>query len=102
MIEVTLFIPLADNEGQTFSAEAFDSFETFATTLFGGATRLDSLATGLWSEAGVTYRDRSTVYVVALKSLTEGGKVAQLAEYAKAHFRQLAIYVRYLGIAEIL
>jgi hypothetical protein len=102
MIEVVLFIPTADNDGQPFSVEHNEAFEAFATALFGGLTRYNSEVQGLWTEGGVTYRDRSTVYGVALPSITDGAKVGELVRWAKSHFRQLAIFVKYLGIAEIL
>lgn len=102
MFELTLLIPTADNDGVAFDGDDFVAFEARAIDLFGGVTRLDGLARGSWVEAGVVYGDTSRVYAVAVASITDGAKVAELVEFAKAHFRQLAIYVRFLGIAEIL
>jgi hypothetical protein len=38
----------------------------------------------------------------AMKSITEGNKVLEIATFAKQHYQQLAVYVRYLGLSEIL
>jgi hypothetical protein len=102
MIEVEVFIPQFGNDGRTFDAAEIAAFEARAIALFGGVSRLGNTVRGLWAEDGVIFTDESVAYVVAIKSLTDGGKVAELVEFAKAHFSQLAIYVRYLGQAEII
>jgi len=102
MIEVQILVPVAGNDGAEFSADHHEAFETFAAELFGGVTRLPSNAAGVWIEAGTVYRDETRVYVVALASITDGGKVRTLADFVKAHYAQLAVYVRYLGTAEVL
>lgn len=102
MFELSFIIPTHDNSGIDFGAEHFDAFERVVIDLFGGVTRVQGSLTGAWMEGGRVYRDRSVVYVVAVSSIVEGGKVAELVEQAKAHFEQEAIYVRYLGLSEIL
>lgn len=101
MIEVELFIPRTDNDGVVFTAGEFAAFEAFALELFSGVTRLPGDVNGLWAEDGITYRDTLVAYVVALPSITDGHKVGELAAFAVRHFRQEAIYLRYLGRAEI-
>ena len=98
-----MFIPTVGNDGVPFEARDFKAFEAAAVRLFGGVTRLPGLATGSWlDETEKLFRDRSRQYLVAMGSLTEGDKLAQLVRFAKEHFAQKAIYVRYLGLSEII
>jgi hypothetical protein len=57
---------------------------------------------GAWVEAGKTYHDATRIYGVALRSLVQGAQIGEVVEYAKRHYGQLAIYVRYLGLSEVL
>ena len=102
MFEVQTFIPLADNAGVEFQSAHHDVFEGVAMGLFGGVTDLPAEAAGAWLDAGVVYRDRFGIYTVALASIVDGAKVGELAAFAKAHYGQLAIYVRYLTLSEVL
>ena len=102
MFEVQILIPMADNAGQVFTEPHHAFFEAFAVNLFGGVTCLPNEATGAWVDAGVVYRDQTRIYVVALRSIVNGGKVGELATFAKSHYAQLAVYVRYLTLAEVL
>ena len=53
-------------------------------------------------DAGVVFTDETRVYAVAVASLlADSGKIVRIVEIAKAHYGQLAIFVRYLGLAEI-
>lgn len=100
MFEAFFLIPLVGNDGISFRGEDFARFEAEAVALFGGVTRLPSSAIGQWVGEGVLFVDETIVYVVAVKSIALGDKIGTLAMFAKFHFRQEAIYVRYLGIAE--
>lgn len=102
MFEVQILIPVADNDGNSFSPSHFGAFEAKASELFGGITRNPGTAQGSWVDEGTTYHDDSRVYAVAVKTLADGAKVAELVEFAKLHFKQLAIFIRYLGMVEIL
>ncbi len=102
MIEVTLLIPLDANDGVEFSASHHSDFEVFLGKTFGGFTRVPGEARGVWFQDEVRYDDRMVAYVVALGSLTEGGKLIRVTEIAKRHYRQEAIFLRYLGLAEII
>lgn len=101
MFEVKILIPKDSNDGETFSAAHHAQFETAAVSLFGGVTRYGT-AEGSWSEGGAIYRDRHMVYAVALASIADGAKVGELAAFARAHYSQMAIYITYLGQAEVL
>ena len=58
---------------------------------------------GQWVDGGQIYLDDLRQYTVAV-----GGMIATAAEltamvaFAKGHYAQLAVYVRYLGASEIL
>lgn len=102
MIEVDLFIPLADNDGETFLPVHHDAFEASAMERFGGISRLPGQVAGKWSGGGKVYTDQLVIYRIALGSIIDGGKLGEVVAFAKAHYRQEAIYVSYMGMAEIL
>jgi hypothetical protein len=102
MFALHVLIPLTSNEGATFTPAHHAAFEAFVVARFGGATRLSGTNTGTWVDAGVTYHDSSFTYEIAVSSITDGAKVAEVVAFAKAHYAQLAIFVRYLGVVEIL
>ncbi len=102
MFEVQILIPVADNAGRIFTQSHHDSFEAFAVGLFSGITRLPNEAAGVWADTGVLYRDQARIYIIALRSIVNGGQIGELASFAKAHYAQLAVYIRYLALAEVL
>lgn len=102
MIIVEILIPLTSNEGAAFTADHHAAFEAALIATFGGFSLLPGTVKGGWSDAGVVYTDETRVYAVAIASIVEGGKVRDAAELAKAHYSQLAIFVRYLGLAEVI
>lgn len=101
MVEITIFIPTADNEGETFSPAHHLAFESFVTKRFGGLTKETKEVEGLWQDQGRIYRDQNLVYHVAIGSILDGGLLREVLSFAKEHYRQEAIFFRYLGIAEI-
>lgn len=101
MLIIELYIPLADNDGRVFTADHHEAFETVLAGLFGGFTRTGQV-TGGWQHEGRIYRDELVSYVVTLPSIVQGAKVGEAVDVAKAHYAQLAIFVRYLGLAEVL
>lgn len=103
MFEVQMLIPLADNDGETFTAEHHAAFEEAIVDAFGGFSRLPSTVVGGWKNAdGVMFSDITRVYAIAIVSLTDGGKLGGLVRFAKAFYLQEAIFIRYLGVIEIL
>lgn len=102
LIEVTLLIPVSGNDGQTFSPEHHAAFEAMLLARFGGLSRLPGTVTGQWASDGKVFTDHLIAYVVALPSITGGGLVGEVVSAAKTHYAQEAIYLRYLGISEIL
>lgn len=100
MFEVTILIPSHDNDGNAFPADAFIVFEEQAARYFGGFTRLPGSAYGGWIGPRGLDRDSTYLYVVALKSIEQGKPLADLVKQAKVLFKQDAIFIRYLGVAE--
>ncbi len=102
MFELQVFIPIVGNDGIAFTGEDHTAFEAVVVERFGGFTLYPSHAVGAWVDAGVTYRDSIRIYGIVVKSITDGAKVAEVVTFAKAHYAQLAIFIRYLGVTEIL
>jgi hypothetical protein len=102
LIEVHVLVPVEDNDGVPFSPGDYEALEAFILERLGGLTRLPREAAGIWRGGETTYRDKLWVYVVALSSITEGGLIREIADHIKTTFRQEAVYIRYLGVAEIL
>ncbi|WP_394847364.1 hypothetical protein LZC95_07850 [Pendulispora brunnea] len=102
MFEAYVLIPVYDNEGTIFSAEDHHQFECLLAERFDGFSLVPSSLTGAWVNGGKTYHDELRAYVVALRSIAQGGAVVEVAQAAKAHYRQEAIYIRYLGVSEVI
>lgn len=102
MIIVELLIPLTANDGAAFTADHHAAFEASLIATFGGFSLLPGTVRGGWADAGVLYTDHTRVYAVAIASIGDGDKVRDAADRAKAHYGQLAIFVRYLGLAEVI
>jgi hypothetical protein len=102
MFELMVLVPVVSNDGIAFAAEDFTAFEAFVIDRFGGVTLYPSNVVGSWADAGRVYRDNSRVYGIAVRSLTQGGLVAEVVQYAKVAFDQKAIFIRYLTVVEIL
>jgi hypothetical protein len=103
VVIVEILIPLTSNEGAAFTADHHVAFEAHLITAFGGYSLLPGTIRGGWMDAGVVYSDETRVYAVAVTSLlVDGHKVVAIVEIAKSHYGQLAIFVRYLGLAEVL
>lgn len=101
MFEVIILIPRNDNNGLVFDGE-FVEFETLAVASFGGISRLPGNVAGKWADGETVYLDTLVVFVIAVRGIGQGGEVARLAKEACRIFRQEAVYIRYLGIAEII
>ncbi len=100
MIEVLVLIPKADNDGNVFSAAHDLAFEKFVLSQAGGLSWRGTVS-GVWADKGIVYRDTTRTLVVAIVSIVDGGKIGAIADFAKTHYRQEAIYLAYLGLAEI-
>lgn len=103
MTFVEILIPLTSNEGSAFDADHHRAFEAELISTFGAYSQLPGAVRGGWAHAGVVYTDENRVYGVAVEALLrDSAKLLHVVEFAKAHYSQLAIFVRYLGQAEVL
>lgn len=103
MITVLFLIPLHDNDARDFAPEHHRAFELALADRFGGFTLIPGEHHGGWLSGGRLYTDRTRAYQVAVESLiARGGDIVAAAEHAAAHYRQEAIYVTFLGLAEII
>ena len=101
MIEFRILTPVADNDGHAFSSQHHMDFESEVLRRFGGFSLLPGTVTGQWASEGRTYTDDLRVYVIAVESIFDAGRIRELAQYAVAHYRQEAIYVAVLGFSEV-
>jgi len=102
LIEFTILIPVLSNEGAAFSPEHDSVFEAFLLDHFGGFSRAPGLVAGAWvGDGGFTYRDANRAYIVALATILDATKLREVIDFAKRHYAQEAIYLRYLGLSEI-
>lgn len=102
MFDLVILIPVRDNDGDDFPESAFALFEEILVTRFGGFTCEAGTASGGWAFEGRVYRDETRVYHVAMRTIGDGVLVVSVVAFAKSHFRQEAIFIRYLNIIEIL
>lgn len=102
MIEVSIFIPIKDNSGKDFPKSPSKLFRKQLNADFGGFTVLSKAAYGEWVE-GEVYSDTHDAYIVRVSGMLSGAeRLLAAVALAKTQFRQLGIYVRYLGVSEIL
>lgn len=103
MINIDILIPVSDNEGETFTQEHHLAFERVILDHFEGFSRPFGVALGGWKDpTGKVYRDLSITYRIAVPSITAAASLAKIIDFAKAHYRQLSIFVSYLGLSEVL
>jgi hypothetical protein len=104
IVEVQVLIPVRDNEGVPFTPAHDAVFESYLASHFGGFTRLPAEAGGGWvDEDKRYYPDTMRIFIVAVDGVLAGGEALRLmADIAKAHYRQKALFLRYLGQAEVL
>ncbi|MEL6349012.1 MAG: hypothetical protein AAFV53_38260 [Myxococcota bacterium] len=97
-----ILIPTVGNDGVAFSAAHVAVWDDFLLASFGGFSRLPETVRGAWIDAGVRYDDNTVVYGIALSSIAQGGDFVAAAQFAALHFEQLAIFITYLGVVEII
>ncbi|NMP20801.1 hypothetical protein [Sulfobacillus harzensis] len=100
MIKTTILVPVADNEGQPFTAADARWLLREALTRFGGITQ-EGTVEGQWAEGDVTYTDRSTRYTIALNSWRQVPDWLAFVDAIRERYRQIAIYGEVAGIPEI-
>ena len=102
MIEFSVLIPVESNAGEAFPPAHDTVFEAFLLERFGAFTRAPGLYTGVWTSKGLVFRDSTRAYIVAVASVIDAGKFADVVVFAKANYEQEAIYLRFLGLSEVL
>ena len=102
MFELMILIPVVDNAGVAFRAEDHTAFEDFVRARFGGISQYPNTVVGSWVDGGRVYHDATRAYGIAVQSITQGDLIAEVVEYAKVAYRQEAIFIRYLGVVEII
>lgn len=104
MIEVIILVPVANNDGRSFSAPHHRAFEAFLMERFEGFTRLPGKAQGGWVDraTGQEYRDATILIMVAVEGLVGNTALREAVSFAKSHYQQKAILLRYLGVTEII
>lgn len=103
MVKVQIYVPTTGNDGIEFGDAHHESFEKLVVSLLGGITLLPGTTKGRWMDGAIEYLDRCLVYEVAVSGIVkESPAILRIIEFAKKHYGQLAIFVTYLGIAEIL
>lgn len=92
---IQLLLPLYDNEGQSFPAQAFDRVRNELAEAFGGVTAFRSApAEGLWREQGGDIsRDRVVIFEVMTEELDRRWWSDYRAELER-RFRQERLVVR--------
>ena len=101
MFEAFILIPVHDNDGSTFTRADYLAFEALIGTFSSGAT-LRGRVSGRWLDSGQTFREPLREYEIAMESLRQIAPFLDAAEWARVHFRQLAVYVKVAGVVEII
>lgn len=105
MVEISFLIPVSGNDGAAFTAAHHAAFGAHLLAAFGAFTCLPGTTLGQWRNTqGVVYTDACLVYVAAVDGvLAAAPKItAAAAAFARAHYAQEAIAVRFLGTLEVL
>ncbi len=99
-----ILIPVTPNEngfGDTrcdrfgmFSENHNFHFENELINLSGGLSKL-TVIDGVWIDDGKTYSEKMIPYRVVCTA----SEISQIAEFAKKHYEQLAIFVTEIGVA---
>jgi hypothetical protein len=103
MVEVTILIPIASNEGKAFAPGHHQVWERYVVDTFGGFSLLPGSVVGAWADGGVVFSDHTRAYVIAVDGiLAVADKLRIAVRYAAQHYEQKSVYVRYLGVSEVL
>jgi hypothetical protein len=102
MIAIEFFIPTYGNDKVTFTPAHFAQWEAHILPAFGGFSRLPGTVEGKWLDKGKRADDVHIVYLVAARPVADGAAIRASADFARALFAQDGIFIRYLGVTEIL
>ncbi len=93
-------MPVRDNEGRAFEAEAWAELDR-RLLRFGGASAA-GMVSGTWDSGEGVHRENNLQYQVGLQRWTDLPEWLDLIRWARRRFRQQAIYVEVAGIPEII
>jgi hypothetical protein len=96
-IEVQVLIPYSSNDGRVFGQEHHAAFEAFVSERFTGLSQLPGDVDGVWK----AHHDTNRIYIISIPSILEGGLLRDVLDFAKVHYMQEAVYIRYLGLSEV-
>lgn len=103
MVELTILIPIASNQGVAFAPAHHQVWERYLVETFGGFSLLPGSVVGAWADNGVVFHDHTRAYLIGLPGILQVADKLRIAvRYAAQHYEQHTIYVRYLGISEVL
>ena len=91
--QVTLIIPLNDNDGEPFDIATWTWWNDRLTSLVSGFTDM-GVVTGWWRG----YSDQNRMVIVVVKSIAEVTAMRELLSEARAWFRQEAMYLEYHAV----
>jgi hypothetical protein len=100
VIKAIVLVPERDNDGRRFSGAHWRELELRLAQL-GGFSLLPGRVTGGWMHQGRLYRDLSRQYLVVLSSWFELAPWLEVVVWARAAFRQQALYIDVAGVPEI-
>jgi hypothetical protein len=102
MYLIELLLPLYDNDGRAFGAEAFDRVRNELAQAFGGVTAFHrSPAEGVWKdESGGVSRDQVVIFEVMAEKLDREWWARYRRELERS-FRQERIVVRATGFEQL-
>ena len=94
MKEYDLFIPLYYNDGRPIEPQKFQDLQQQLLDQFGGLTFFPQPNEGLWTMAGVTYRDEIVIYRMITSNEQEARRfLSDLKEWLKEELRQEEILI---------
>lgn len=102
MFYARLFVPVADDAGARFAKADWLELEGRLLTRLGGF-HIEGERRGAWrSDSGREDHEVSRVYAIALDSVRQISDFIAIADWARQHFREEAIFVEIDGRPEIL
>ena len=94
MKEYDLFVPLYYNDGRPVEPQTFQALQQRLLQQFGGLTFFPQPNQGLWTIAGITYRDEIVIYRVITSDVQEARRFwSEFKERLKQELQQEAILI---------
>jgi hypothetical protein len=92
--EYDLFVPLSYNDGRPVESQKLQALQQQLLAQFGGLTFFPQPNEGLWTMAGITYRDEIVIYRVITSDAQEARRfLSDLKERLKEELQQEEILI---------